>query len=59
MTLMTPEQRLKFIEHLHQVYPNPKCELIYNKDYEKPITIRKGISIMVPYFIGMFMGMGK
>ena len=26
---------------------------IYNKDYEKPITIRKGLSIMVPYFIGI------
>ena len=26
---------------------------IYNKDYEKPITIRKGLSIMMPYFIGI------
>lgn len=26
---------------------------IYNKDYEKPITIKRGISIMIPYFIGI------
>ena len=25
---------------------------IYNRDQEKPITIKKGISIMMPYFIG-------
>ena len=26
---------------------------IYNKDKEKPITLKKGISIMMPYFIGL------
>ncbi len=26
---------------------------IYNKDKDKPITINKGISIMMPYFIGL------
>lgn len=26
---------------------------IYNKDKEKPITMKKGLSIMMPYFIGL------
>ena len=27
------------IEYLDEIYPNPKCELEYNKDYELLIAI--------------------
>ncbi len=39
MALMTSEQRLKFIEHLHQVYPNPKCELNWTTPWELIMAI--------------------
>lgn len=38
--LMTKKEKINFIEdYLDILYPNPKCELIYNKDYELLIAV--------------------
>lgn len=39
MTLMNEAQRLKFIEKLHEVYPNPKCELNWTTPWELIMAI--------------------
>ena len=39
MTLMTEQQRLNFIEALHQAYPNPKCELNWSNEWELMMAI--------------------
>jgi len=39
MTLMTDEQRLKFIEKLHKTYPNPRCELDWHTPWELMMAI--------------------
>ena len=39
MSLMNEKERLNFIEALHQVYPNPKCELDWSTPWELMMAI--------------------
>lgn len=39
MSLMNEKDRLKFIEALHRLYPNPKCELDWSNPWELMMAI--------------------